>query len=145
MGQNLATLFSHRRTSNEHHKRHSEERRRTRPFGTCKRCKEQKQIAAKGLCHSCFCILRKEAVKIPLLKKQKNRCAVQNCTTDTSAYKMSDWRLDHDHSCCKAGGYCEACVRGVICKRCNLVLGCTSDSPEHLIGLLRYLKKAGGN
>src|ERR1019366_7102288 len=119
--------------------------KRNRPIAKCKRCGKSKHIAGNGNCHTCFCILRREAVKIPLLKKQKNKCAVRGCTTDTSQYTLSDWRLDHDHLCCKAGSYCAECVRGVICIRCNLILGCTAESPSHLQGLLKYLKKAGGN
>ena len=50
---------------------------------------------------------------------------------------------DHDHSCCKPrkGNYrtCGACLRGVLCGRCNTTLGLVRDDIGHLRRLIAYL------
>lgn len=47
--------------------------------------------------------------------------------------------VDHDHSCCPGGRSCGACVRGIICHRCNRLLGFAGDDPEVLRAAVRYL------
>lgn len=127
---------------NCYHRKHFREAGgRKRKIGICARCKKTVGIAGKGKCHTCYCIVRKEKVKIPLLKRQKNKCAVKGCTTDTQKYILSDWQLDHDHECCNPGNFCAKCVRGVVCKPCNRILGYVADSTERLTGLILYLEK----
>lgn len=38
--------------------------------------------------------------------------------------------VDHDHDCCDGARSCGACVRGVLCWRCNVVEGHLKDWPE---------------
>lgn len=45
--------------------------------------------------------------------------------------------MDHDHDCCKRG--CKGCVRGILCRSCNFVLGFAKDSREILIAAEGYL------
>jgi hypothetical protein len=40
--------------------------------------------------------------------------------------------IDHDHATGQA--------RGVLCRRCNTVLGLVDDVPERLLGLVAYLR-----
>lgn len=47
--------------------------------------------------------------------------------------------VDHDHNCCKGRTSCGECVRGLIHKRCNNVLGAALDNPKLLQGAADYL------
>lgn len=51
--------------------------------------------------------------------------------------------VDHDHSCCDgAKTSCGKCVRGLLCKKCNLALGHAGDDADRLRGLVEYLENA---
>jgi hypothetical protein len=52
--------------------------------------------------------------------------------------------IDHDHDCCPPGGpltqTCGTCVRGLLCYRCNNLLGYIQGTPiDVLVRALRYL------
>lgn len=49
--------------------------------------------------------------------------------------------IDHDHSCCGPKKACNKCVRGWLCRGCNLALGMLQDSPERIQQLLEYRSK----
>ncbi len=66
---------------------------------------------------------------------QQGGCAI--CKTTDPGSK--GWVIDHDHSCCGANRSCEHCRRGVVCHRCNMVLGLVGDDQELLIRLHDYL------
>jgi hypothetical protein len=40
--------------------------------------------------------------------------------------------IDHNHACCSGRKACGNCVRGLLCRRCNLLLGMVESEP-HLI------------
>lgn len=44
--------------------------------------------------------------------------------------------VDHDHSCCPAPPICGKCIRGLICSRCNTLIGEVGDSSGHAIARL---------
>lgn len=52
--------------------------------------------------------------------------------------------VDHDHSCCprtsSGSTSCGKCVRGLLCRSCNLGLGTLQEDPRRIEGLLRYLE-----
>lgn len=49
--------------------------------------------------------------------------------------------VDHDHQCCAGDKKtCGQCVRGLLCRQCNLALGFLSDSIEDIENLLIYAK-----
>ncbi len=53
-----------------------------------------------------------------------------------------DLAVDHDHSCCASKRRsCGHCVRGMLCRGCNLALGAVGDDPDQLRGLLAYLER----
>ena len=50
--------------------------------------------------------------------------------------------VDHNHQCCPNDVSCGACVRGLLCFRCNTVLGMLENEPHLLpMYLKRYLAK----
>lgn len=72
-----------------------------------------------------------------LLSTQNNRC----CCGFVFNVNRKGLRpcLDHDHNCCRYGGSCGRCIRGLLCRRCNFVLGAyESRNDVHL--LPEYLK-----
>lgn len=47
--------------------------------------------------------------------------------------------IDHDHRCCPGEKTCGNCIRGILCRTCNTVLGRISDSIEWLRKAELYL------
>lgn len=47
--------------------------------------------------------------------------------------------VDHDHSCCPGKKSCGKCIRGLLCFRCNAVMGNLNDDREILRAMLAYL------
>ncbi|WP_079886697.1 endonuclease domain-containing protein [Mycobacteroides abscessus] len=73
-----------------------------------------------------------------LFEMQGYVCAICRIEIDESAH------VDHDHSCCPSRGQsCGKCVRGILCKPCNLLLGNVNDSMEKLAAAIEYLKRWG--
>jgi hypothetical protein len=71
-----------------------------------------------------------------LLTEQRGHCAI--CATEDPGPR--GWHIDHDHACCPGIGSCGACVRGLLCHRCNLMLGNAKDSIETLERAVKYLR-----
>jgi hypothetical protein len=52
--------------------------------------------------------------------------------------------VDHDHQCCPVDRYsCGKCVRGLICRTCNMAAGLVYESSETARSLAAYLEKLG--
>lgn len=50
--------------------------------------------------------------------------------------------IDHDHACCNKQNYsCGACVRGVLCDRCNIGLSHFEDSLDKLNKAAEYIRR----
>lgn len=53
--------------------------------------------------------------------------------------------LDHDHACCPQGkskaSSCGKCVRGWLCRTCNIGLGMLQENPRKIQGLLDYVAR----
>lgn len=49
--------------------------------------------------------------------------------------------MDHDHACCPGGNgvKCGKCVRGLLCRNCNIALGRLEDSRGRLLQAVAYL------
>lgn len=73
-----------------------------------------------------------------LLKAQGGTCAI--CHKENPNGRRLE--IDHDHSCCpQADGSCGNCVRGLLCRLCNVALGAASDSPSALRAMADYLER----
>lgn len=71
-----------------------------------------------------------------LFASQGSACAI--CQTTEPNWK-GHWHIDHDHACCPGNRSCGACVRGVLCMRCNVALGHLGDDPDVLRRAAEYL------
>src|SRR5271157_4560843 len=72
-----------------------------------------------------------------LLATQNGLCAIcQEPTTE----KL---QVDHDHACCSGTNRitCGKCIRGLLCKQCNRMLGFAKDDPARLRRAAEYLEK----
>lgn len=72
--------------------------------------------------------LSKRAYEI-LLKEQKGGCAICGLPDD-GGKKLA---VDHCHT--------TLCTRGLLCRRCNMMLGCAEDSVKILQQAIEYLRK----
>jgi hypothetical protein len=76
-----------------------------------------------------------------MVARQGGRCAI--CRTTEPGGKGT-WHIDHDHTCCPTKASeptCGNCVRGLLCRACNSLLGLAADDPERLIAAAGYLRQ----
>lgn len=73
-----------------------------------------------------------------LLASQQGLCANPGCSRPARD-------IDHDHTCCPGKRACGKCIRGILCRPCNFVLGAVEDDVERLRGLAIYLEKTMKN
>ena len=67
-----------------------------------------------------------------MFEDQEKRCAI--CRSDTPS-PPRHWETDHNHKTNK--------VRGVLCGKCNSILGYADDNPAVLINAAMYLLRQG--
>lgn len=74
-----------------------------------------------------------------MIKKQNNRCGI--CNISFSTLKKSP-HIDHDHSCCPQKiSSCGKCIRGLLCNRCNFLIGLATDDIMLLKDAIKYLQE----
>jgi hypothetical protein len=72
-----------------------------------------------------------------LYEAQGGVCAI--CRRATG--KTRKLSVDHDHKCCDGPVSCGACVRGLLCRPCNDMLGHGRDDVEFFARAIRYRLK----
>lgn len=73
-----------------------------------------------------------------MLAMQGGVCAI--CLGDSP--NGPSWCTDHDHSCCpEKARSCGKCIRGILCFRCNTLLGHAKDSTATLLNAVDYLER----
>lgn len=74
-----------------------------------------------------------------ILNTQGGGCAICKVPLDGKT-RVTAVHVDHDHSCCPGRNTCGKCVRGLLCNRCNSMLGYTLDDPSILRTGADYLE-----
>lgn len=76
-----------------------------------------------------------------LWEAQGGKCALCGEPMVLGGINSNSVTVDHDRSCCPGKKSCGKCVRGLIHRKCNLVLGYAKDDSETLLGLADYLDR----
>ena len=75
---------------------------------------------------------------LALINSTNGACPI--CLDD---FNMDDFNktpvTDHDHSCCSGATTCGKCVRGLLCRQCNLTLGRFENGPDPVAMLGRAM------
>lgn len=71
-----------------------------------------------------------------LMEYQGGVCAICRKPPSGRNKKLS---IDHDHACCDGHKSCGKCIRGLLCSRCNAVLGFLDDSADLFTAISLYL------
>jgi len=73
-----------------------------------------------------------------LLEMQDSKCAI---CKGKFWDEVSSPHIDHDHTCCpQQQKSCGKCIRGLLCRGCNQLLGVAKDDIEVLKAAIKYLR-----
>lgn len=73
------------------------------------------------------------------LAEQNGHCAI--CEAVTSTSKSRFLSVDHDHSHCGKYKACRLCIRGLLCNRCNFIVGILESNGDRIAAAYEYLNK----
>ena len=71
-----------------------------------------------------------------VFERQGNGCAICGRVKDFAKHLV----VDHDHSCCPGSKSCGQCIRGILCRMCNVSLGHFGDNMEGVLRAVKYLE-----
>lgn len=80
---------------------------------------------------------------VAIYESQGGGCSICNTALPHPEDENGDkWftSIDHDHSCCPSDTSCGRCVRGLLCRDCNLMLGHAKDNTDTLKRAVEYLE-----
>jgi Recombination endonuclease VII len=72
-----------------------------------------------------------------LFTKQRCECAICQESIKTNR----NFAIDHNHKCCPGKKSCGKCIRGLLCNRCNTILGLGDDSILLFQSIIAYLER----
>lgn len=72
-----------------------------------------------------------------LSASQDGKCAICSKTPKETGSALC---VDHDHRCCPNNRSCGKCVRGLLCRTCNLALGLLGDDSYYLKKATNYIQ-----
>ena len=77
-----------------------------------------------------------------LRAKQGGLCAIcRQAEGDKYADgRLKDFSIDHDHTCCPGERSCGRCVRGLLCRKCNVGIGNLRETPAILRAAADYIQ-----
>lgn len=121
--------------------------------GICANCgpvEVYQKIVGKGRYPMWQCRVKRREDKakydnLRFVKRRRELLALQNneCAICSSPVLVND-HLDHDHACCsRLKDSCGECLRGILCRGCNIGLGNFKDNVETLQAAIRYLEGLG--
>ena len=73
-------------------------------------------------------------------EKQNGVCAICGETDSVGTWLA----VDHDHACCLGNKSCGKCIRDLLCRNCNLLLGNCHEKIEILLSAIQYLRSHNG-
>jgi hypothetical protein len=129
---------------------------RKKPPNLCKRCKGKKgpKYQNRRYCGKCIPQVQQEnrnrahrksvakrynmdvGAYDRILERQEGFCPI--CLRANG--KTRRLSVDHDHACCPTTPTCGKCVRGLLCRPCNNMLGHGRDDPEFFKRAAEYLR-----
>lgn len=72
-----------------------------------------------------------------MVEDQNGLCAICRGTCPSG----NNLCIDHDHTCCSGGKSCGKCVRRLLCRTCNSVLGLFAENPLRFQAAIDYLEE----
>ena len=110
-------------------------KRSSQPDGLDPGCKKCRNARERKIRHGL------DPQDIAGMVEEQGGCAI--CQTEEPG--RNGWQVDHDHACCavgpSGGKTCGKCLRGVLCSRCNTMLGMSKDNPSTLRRGASYLER----
>lgn len=99
----------------------------------CKSCmKNKKYVARYGI----------TSEQVAALKAEQNGCC-KLCGIHEEDTEQGLLYVDHDHAHCSAKNGCPECVRGLLCRDCNIGIGHFHDDTALMILAVEYIRLKG--
>lgn len=78
-----------------------------------------------------------------MLAEQGGVCAIckQPETRTAPSGEVVALCVDHDHKCCPGKMTCGACLRGLLCQRCNVGIGALAEDIGRLEAAAHYIRR----
>ena len=105
-------------------------------YGRISKCKNCMRARAKKRDRSIYHGISESVIKF-MLDAQNNSCRICDVEFESKVLKTEivrvGYRIDHNHSHCPGSHGCPKCIRGLLCHKCNVMLG----NYERLVALGR--------